>query len=159
MKTFLSILGGCFFLILVIVGVALAIFIPRGMKLDHEAETYVQTAVPKIVSPWNSQALIDCATPELMATVQSPEDIPNLFNTLRRFGSLKHLDAPKGTTITTAFMGKGTATLGNYTVPAEFENGKAVISIQIKLEGDQWRINGFHVNGNRTPGKAPPISA
>ena len=160
MQKFFTFLGGCFVVILIVIGVSLAIFIPRGLKLDREATAYIQESVPKIISPWSSQALVDRATPELMATAKSPDDIQNLFETFRTLGALKHLGEPKGMVTTMSFTGKGSTTVGNYAIPVEFENGKATISLQIKLEGDRWRINGFHLNGNALPRKSPrPLSA
>ena len=161
MKKFLSILGGCFVVILVVAGVALAIFIPRTLKLDREATSYLKEVVPKIVSPWNSRALMDRATPELAATVKSPDDLEVLLGIFQKLGPLKHLGEPKGVVTSTAYTGSGAATYGNYVVPAEFEGGNASIKVQLRRSGEEWKINGFHVNAKPRPGasSARPISA
>ena len=148
MKQFLTILGGIFAVILVVIIVALAIFIPRAFKLDRDATAYIQNVVPKIVAHWNAQELVDRATPELLSAAKSPEDIGRLFVMFRRLGALKRLDTPKGSVYSGAFTGSGSVTIGNYTAQADFEKGTATLQIQLRRVGDTWRINGFHINSD-----------
>jgi hypothetical protein len=148
MKKLFTILGVIFAVIIVIVVIAAAIFIPRTLKLDREATAYIQDAIPKIVTNWNSQELVDRATPELLAAGKSRDKIDSLFVMFQRLGSLKHLDKPEGTVVSSAFTGTGTVTLGNYKAQAEFEKGEATIEIQLRHVGDTWEINGFHINSD-----------
>lgn len=145
MKKLFTILGVIFAVILVIIGIAAAIFIPRTLKLDREATAYIQEAVPKIVTNWNSQELVDRATPELLAAGGSRDKIDRLFEMFQRLGSFKHLDKPKGIVTSSAYTGTGTVTLGNYKAQAEFEKGMARIEIQLRRVNDAWKINGFHI--------------
>ena len=117
-------------------------------KLDREATAYIQDAVPKIVTNWNSQELVDRATTELLAG--EPRDkIDRLFVKFQRLGTFKHLDKPEGIVEGWTYTGMGgTVTRGNYTAKAEFEKGNATIKIQLRRVGDTWKISGFHINSD-----------
>jgi len=145
MKKILVILGTIFAIILVIIGIAAAIFIPRALKLDHEAMAYIKEAVPKIVTGWKSQELVDRATPELLDAAGSRDKVDRMFGWFQQLGSFKHLDEPEGMVTTSSYTGTGTVTLGNYKARAEFEKGPARIEIQLRRVGDTWKINGFKV--------------
>jgi hypothetical protein len=145
MKKLFTILGVIFTVIIVIIVIAAAIFIPRTLKLDREATAYIQDAVPKIVTNWNSQELVDRATPELLAAGESRDKLDRLFIMFQRLGSFKHLDKPEGTVVSSAYTGTGTVTTGNYKALGEFEKGKARIEIQLQRVGNTWKINGFHI--------------
>lgn len=148
MKKLFAILGVIFAVIIVIIVIAAAIFIPRTLKLDREATAYIQDAVPKIVTNWSSQELVDRATPELMDAAKSRDRLDRLFVMFQQLGSFKHLDKPKGTVGSSAFSGEGTVTLGNYTAQGDFEKGKASIKIQLRRVNNTWKINGFHINSD-----------
>jgi hypothetical protein len=145
MKKVFTILGVIFALIVALVVIVAVIFIPRALKLDHEAVAYLKDAVPKIVTNWKSQELVDRATPELMAAAGSRDKIDRMFIWFQQLGSFKHLDEPEGVVTTSAYTGTGTVTLGNYKAQAEFEKGTARIEIQLRRENDTWKINGFRV--------------
>ena len=145
MKKLFTILGVIFAVIIVIGVIAAAIFIPGAIKRDREATAYIQDAVPKIVTNWSSQELVDRATPELLASAKSRDQIDRLFVMFRQLGSFKHLDKPEGAVVSSAYTGTGTVTVGNYKAHAEFEKGEARIEIQLRLVGDTWKINGFRI--------------
>ena len=154
------ILGGIFAAILVIIGIAAAIFIPRLLALDREATAYIQDAVPKIVENWNSQELLDRATPELLSAMKSSEESNRLFTMFQQLGSLKRLETPSGGVVTRAYTSTGTSTVGNYTAQADFEKGTATIHIQLRRVNDTWRINGFHIGSDVfLPPKTSPSAA
>ena len=145
MKKLFTILGVIFAVIIVILVIAAAIFIPGALKRDQEAVSYIQDAVPKIVTNWNSQELLDRATPELVATSKKNDEIDRIFAMFQRLGSFKHLDKPEGTVVSSAYTGTGTVTVGSYKAHAEFEKGEARIEIQLRRVGDTWKINGFRI--------------
>src|SRR5712675_228537 len=103
MKKLFTILGVIFAVFIVIFIIAAVIFIPRTLKLDHEATAYIQDAVPKIVTNWNSQELVDRATPDLISAAKSRDQIDRLFVMFRQLGSFKHLDKPEGTVISSTY--------------------------------------------------------
>ncbi len=145
MKKLFTILGVIFAAIVVVIVIAAAIFIPGAIKRDHEAVSYIQDAVPKIVTNWNSRELVDRATPELLAIANKNDELDRLFVMFRQLGSFKHLDKPEGTVVSSAFTGTGTVTIGNYKAHAEFEKGDARIEIQLRRVGGSWQINGFRI--------------
>jgi hypothetical protein len=148
MKKVFTILGVFFAVIIVIFIIAAAIFIPRTLRLDREATAYIQDAVPKIVTNWSSQELVDRATPELIDAAKSRDEIDRLFVMFRQLGSFKHLDKPEGTVVSSAFTGTGTVTVGNYSAHAEFEKGPATIMIQLRRVKETWLITGFRINSD-----------
>ena len=148
MKKLLTILGGVLAAILLIFGIAAAIFIPRTLKLGRSATAYIRDVVPKIVAHWNTQELVDRATPELLSAAKSRKEIDRLFVMFQQLGSLKHLDTPKGGVTSGAFTGTGAVTLGTYTAQAEFEKGAASVQIQLRRVNNEWKINGFRINSD-----------
>jgi hypothetical protein len=148
MKKFLTFLGGVVGVILVIAIIAAAILIPKAIRLDRDARAYMSDALPKIIDHWDSQQLVNRATPELMIAAKSPAEIERLFVMFRHLGAPKHLDEPKGGMTGQAFTGSGTGVFGNYTVAGSFEQGDATIDIQLKRTGDSWQINGFHIDSD-----------
>ena len=148
MKKFLVILGCIFGVIIIAIVIIAAIFIPRSIKLDKEATAYIQDVVPKIVASWDPQPLIDRATPEFASSMKSSADLGRIFTMFRQLGGLKNLEKPTGNVTSGAFSQTGPITIGNYVAKAEFEKGKATISIQLRRSADKWQINGFHVNSD-----------
>jgi hypothetical protein len=148
MKKFLIALGTIFGGILIVIIIIAAIFIPHALKLDKDATAYLQDALPKIVSSWDAQALMERATPELLSSLKSSSDLDRLFTMFRQLGGLKYLDTPKGNITSATLTKQGSFTVGNYIAQAEFERGKASISVQLRRSGNSWQINGFHVTSD-----------
>lgn len=142
------VLGGIFAIIVVVIGVAAAIFIPRGIKLDHEAVAYIRDVVPAIAASADGQALVERATPTLAAALRSGSELDKLSAAFRELGTLKHLDDLKGRVSTTTVSGDGIQTFGIYTAQAEFEEGHASVRILLQRVDGTWRIDGFHVNSH-----------
>lgn len=153
MNKFLKILGGIFLVLLIVVGIAAAIFIPRAMSLNADAMKYISTNVPPIVQSWNSDELVKRAAPELI-TPEARKAIPGLFVWFSSLGKLKKLDKPVGRIYTGAHLGTHTyGTWGEYAVHADFDGGPAQITIVLIRDGASWKIMGFHVN---SPVLLPP---
>jgi hypothetical protein len=148
LKKFFTILGGIFAAMIVILIIVIAIAIPRTLKLEHSGAAYIQVAVPKIAKHWNPRELTERASPGLLSSLGHHKQVDRLFVLFRRLGALRHLGKPKGSVYTGYFPGSGDATVGNYTVQAEFANGAATIDIQLYRTGGSWQINGFHINSN-----------
>ena len=118
------------------------------MRWDREATAYIEGAVPEIARAWNPQALIDRASPELLAAVKSADDWERLFTAYRRLGALQKLEKPTGSVTSGAFAGTGAFTIGQYTANAIFENGQAQLKIQVRLVDNGWKIDAFHINSD-----------
>lgn len=145
MKKVFTILGVIFAVILVIIVLVAAIFIPRTLKLDRDATAYIQNEVPKIVEHWDPQALTDRASPELLKVPKFKDEIDRYFDMFSKLGALKHLDTPKGAVYSGVYTGTGSYTIGNYTSEADFEKGKAMIKMQIMRVGETWKVNSFRI--------------
>ena len=148
MKKVLIGCGGISIVLLLVAGVIALIFIPRSLRLDKEATAYIEAAVPQIASAWDPQALIDRASPDLLAAVKSHDDLERLFVAYRRLGSLQKLEKPTGNVTSGAFSGSGAFTIGQYTANATFENGQAQLRIQVRRVGASWKIDAFHINSD-----------
>jgi hypothetical protein len=112
MKKVLIGCGGISIVLLLVAGVIALIFIPRSLRLDKEATAYIEAAVPQIASAWDPQALIDRASPDLIAAVKSRDDLERVFVAYRRLGSLQKLEKPTGNVTSGAFSGSGAFTIG-----------------------------------------------
>jgi hypothetical protein len=123
MKKLFIVLGVIFAVVIVVIGIALAIFIPRTIRLDREARAYIQESVSNIVVHWNSQEFVDRATPKLLEEGKSRDKIDKIFVQFKKLGSFKGLGTLHGSVGTSAFTGDGVVTLGNYTADADFERG------------------------------------
>jgi hypothetical protein len=146
MKKFFIVLGVIFAVVIAVIGIVLAIFIPRALRLDREAKAYIQESVPNILVHWNSQELVDRATPKLLEEGKSRDNIDKIFVQFQKLGSFKSLGTLHGSVGTMAFSGEGVITVGNYTADADFEKGPATIKIQLQRTNDSWRINAFYIN-------------
>ena len=93
MNKLLKVLGGIFLAILIVIAVAAAIFIPKGLALDKDAIAYIETNIPLVVEKWNSEELKKRAAPELLAQ-PGIEQLPKLFSWLSSLGKLEKLEKP-----------------------------------------------------------------
>ena len=144
MKTFLMLLGAVFALILILV-VLIAV---RGTALEREGKAYADASIVSIVSNWSEQALLDRASPAFMQKV-SKAQIDSLFARLRPLGRLSRYNGAKGMNI----FSTGTTTTATYVAKADFEHGRAQISISLIKQNGSWRILGFYVQGNGAPSR------
>jgi hypothetical protein len=140
---------GCICAGLLLIAVVLAAFLlPRALRLEHDGAAYLKGVLPEIVGTWDEKALASRATPELMASAKSPDEIGRMFRAFATLGKLKRIDEPKGSVFTGVFTGQGAVTVGNFTARAEFEGGGAIIFVQLRRVADGWKINGFHINSD-----------
>ena len=152
MNKFPLIIRGCLVVSTVAFVAALAFLILRALWLNRDAEAYIKEEVPRIVSSWNSQTLLDQATPGLRMVLLSPSEAQALA-TASKLGRFKHLGEPVGSLIAMVFKNKGDGTFGNYEVPAQFEAGNTTILIQVQRLDGRWRINGFQMKPGARPDK------
>lgn len=160
MSKFLKFLGGIFLILLVVGGIATAIFVRKGLALEKDAVAYWETNLPLIVASWNSEDLAKRAAPEfLVPSVQ--QQLPKVFAFLSPLGKLKRLGKPTGEVTLADFqvsLGDSHFTLANfrgtpirkiwaaYAADAEFEAGPARVDMVLVRNGNSWQVMGFHVN-------------
>ncbi|QID17664.1 hypothetical protein G3580_08415 [Nitrogeniibacter mangrovi] len=160
MNKLLKVLGGIFLAILIVIAVAAAIIIPKGLALDKDAVSYIEANIPLVVEKWNSEELKKRAAPELLAQ-PGVEQLPKLFSWLSSLGKLEKLEKPIGQVGTGVFPGSQfNGTWGDYVVNAKFEAGSAQIKVVLRRSGETWQIMGFHVNSQALfpQGASPSIN-
>ena len=160
MNTLLKIFGGIFLVLVSVICVIAAIYIPKGFKLQQDAGAYIRTNVPLIVENWNSEEVIKRAAPEfLVPAVQ--EGLPKVFEYLSHLGKLKKMEPPKGQVTVADFQlvfGENRINAGNiqnkpingiwaeFDADAQFDAGPAKIKVIIVRKGETWKVMGFYVN-------------
>lgn len=146
MNKLLKFFGGLFLLLLLVAGIAAAIFIPKGLALDKDAIAYIETNVPLIVATWNSEELLTRAAPEILQP-GAKQQMSDLFAWFSKLGKLQKLHQPVGRVGTGVYPGSQfNGTWGDYVANADFEGGTAQIKVVLRRNEDSWQIMGFHVN-------------
>lgn len=129
-----------------LVGVLSTIFLLNRMapKVQQDAQQYIDSNLPKIVQNWDSEALINQASPDLLK-VASREQFAELFKMLsEKLGPLKQYKGCKGkTSLTTSF--RGILRNGVFEAKAVFANAPAMILCRIVWLDGTWKINEFRV--------------
>ncbi|MEO6536598.1 MAG: hypothetical protein ABIT47_02825 [Candidatus Paceibacterota bacterium] len=116
----------------------------KGTAYDKESKAWVDNEVPKIVSNWNSNELIDHSSPELLVIMN--KDQANAFIASARdgLGSMKKYNGSTGESGIHINNGKQTIS-AEYVAKADFEKGSADIDIRLLKEGGIWKILYFHI--------------
>lgn len=137
---------GILFLVLIIVGGGLiSYFVYQGSKLDASSKAYVDENVPKIVSGWSAQNLIDRASPELLRAV-TPIDAAKLFQKLSSLGSLRKYQGSKGQATFSYTSQDGKVISASYVAKADFAKGEAEINLKLIQHNGSWQVLSFYVN-------------
>lgn len=146
-----------------ILAVVVAVAVIAGSRLSPEkkpapgadAAAYVDAAVVAICTDWNRDRLIDRASPELAAALQST-DPKEYFVELSSVGPLKKYEGATGEAKTVVYNGNAKTT-ADYTARAEFERGPATINISlVKFNEGDWQIAQFQVHPDSPlPRKTP----
>ena len=147
MKKLLTILGGLFLLIVVVAAVFIGMGVYQGNKLDKSSKAYVEANAQPIVSTWSKDELVKRASPQLLEVLnKDPDQVDQLFKKLSRLGALVSLAEPKGQATMAYTNSTGKVVSAAYTETAQFQNGKADISIRLIQVGGQWQVLLFNVN-------------
>ncbi|WP_266172013.1 hypothetical protein [Dyella subtropica] len=150
MKKVLSILGGIFLVLILIVAVFIGIY--HGNGLDASSKAYVEANVKPIVTTWSLDELAKRSSPKLVDILKkNPGQAEQYFAKLSKLGTLKTLGEPKGQAHVAVNTGTGKVISATYRETAEFQNGKADLIINLIQEDGQWRLLGFSVNSPILP--------
>lgn len=130
----------------------------KGFVLDKEAKAYAQSSVDAITSRWNSRALLDRASPNLLKSV-NPEQIASLFQWFGVLGPLASSQECEGTSRMSVSTNQPKRTTAEYVCHERYLQGSASIQLSLIKLDTGWMINGFHVNSPallpRTSGPKP----
>ena len=147
MKRFLSIVGGLFLaLVLVIAGlVGYAAYQARGF--DASSRAYVEANVPPIISTWSKDELLKRSSPQLLKVVkENPEQLDQLFRKLSKLGAMQSFSDVKGESNVSYTTQDGKVTTASYVGTARFENGEGRITVRLIQLSGQWQFLLFHID-------------
>ncbi len=147
MRQMLIILGTIFLIIIIVVTAAITFVAVREAALDKESKAYVDKTVPLIVSRWDEQELLKRASPEFMQAAPTNE-LDKFFVMARRLGKLREYQGSEGQSYISVTTQNGKTITAKYSVNAVFDADPAVINIVLIKHGDQWQIEGFHVDSD-----------
>jgi hypothetical protein len=147
MKKLLSILGGLFLLIVLVAAVCIGIGVYQGNKLDKSSKAYVEENVQPVVSTWSKDELAKRASPQLLEILnRNPDQVDQVMKKLSKLGALQSLGEPKGQATIAYTNSSGKVISAAYKEAAQFQNGKAEISIRLVQVAGQWQFLLFNVN-------------
>jgi hypothetical protein len=146
MKKILIALGGMALALIVLAGAFVGYTIYVGGDLGASSQVYVDRVVPEIVSTWSAESLKREASTELSQQAAA-DQIDVAF---RKFTALGHLVAyrgSKGYILVTPRPGK--IVTAKYEAGAKFEQGDAVIDVDLVQRGGRWQVLGFLVKSDQ----------
>jgi hypothetical protein len=135
--------------VLLTIGVLLtsvaAILAAVGHELDKESKSFVDAAVPAIVSEWDVAELQRRASPEFNATVDYA-DLAGNFALLRKLGTMREYKGSTGEARITISISDGVAITAVYAAFADFDEGTADMQLALTKQQGRWQIQGFRIN-------------
>lgn len=145
MKSCLSVIGGIFLVLILIVGGCIAYMALVGGKLDASSKAYADKAVSAIASTWSEDELIARESPQFKKAA-SREELDQLFKKFRELGPLQSSEEIRGDAKVNFTTTDGKVVTAVYVEKATFQNGKAEITITLIQNDGLWQILGFRVN-------------
>lgn len=146
MKKLLIGLGIVFLCLLILGIIGILISANSGSKLDKSSKAYVDEVAPIILTSWNTQELLNRASPELLKFVPI-DKLNTLFNMLsEKLGRLKEYKGSEGEAKINIIFPGGRTVRAEYIVRAVFEKGDAEVMVTLIQHNNKWRIQGFHVS-------------
>jgi len=148
MKKFLSIVGGLFLVLVLIVAGFFGYAAYQGRGLDASSKVYVEANVPPIISAWSKDELLKRSSPQLLKIInEKPEQLDQLFQKLSKLGAMQTFGDIKGDANISVTTQNGRVITASYMSAAKFENGEARIAIRlIQSPSGQWQFLLFNVN-------------
>jgi hypothetical protein len=147
MKKFLSIVGGFFLLLILVVATFIGYAAYQGRGLDASSKAYVEANVPPIISTWSKDELLKRSSPQLQKIInEKPEQLDQLFQMLSKLGSMQSFGDIKGDSNVAYTTQNGKVTTASYVATAKFENGEGRITVRLIQLSGQWQFLLFNVN-------------
>ena len=147
MKKFLSIVGGFFLVLVIVVAGFIGYAAYQGQGLDASSKAYIVTNVPIIISTWSKEELLKRSSPQLLEAVnEKPEQLDQLFQKLSKLGAMRSFDDVKGDSNVSYTSRNGKVTTASYIATAKFENGEARITVRLIQLSGQWQFLLFLVD-------------
>jgi hypothetical protein len=147
MKKILSVIGGAFLALVVVIGGFIGYAAYQGRGLDASSKAYVEENVPAILSSWSMEELVKRSSPQLLKTIDGkPEQMDQLFRKLSKLGAMRSLSDVKGDSQVFYTTKEGKTITASYTAAATFENGEASLNVRLIQSSGQWQFLLFYVN-------------
>ena len=139
-------------------GITLAIivlfFVLLGVFIGYNAAKYEKTAVPYIneampaLSTWDPQEFRNYLHPAVSEGI-ADEEFEKMARWFSRLGSLVKFEEPQFQSVSkSATTELGGHTIIHYQLSAEYENGTALIAIQLIEKDDQLSLYSFKLNSD-----------
>src|SRR5208337_5593876 len=128
----------------VLLAVVAAILASIGHALDKESKSFVDTAVPAIVSGWDVTELQRRASPEFNATVDYAALIRS-FTLLRKLGTMREYKGSTGEARITISMTDGVSITAIYAAFTDFDEGAADMQLALTKQQGRWQIQGLKI--------------
>jgi hypothetical protein len=128
-------------------GIGLFMLARNGAALDTASKAYVEDTVVIVASKWNADELWKRASPHLR-TIATRDDMRGLFDTARQaLGPLLEYRGSQGQALIST-MNSQTTISAKYVARAHFQNGDADLQFVLVKQGDEWMVEGFHINSS-----------
>jgi hypothetical protein len=151
-KKVIMILGYIFLAIIVVVIAVVGSIAVIGTRLDKESKSYVDAAIPAIVSTWDVSEIEKRASPEFNNEVNY-DDLEQDFEALQQLGDLVEYKGSTGDANISFFHHFSYEITADYTARAQFEEGTTMMRMSLIKHGDQWQILDFTINPEEFTGR------
>ena len=148
LKRFLSIIGGLFLVLVLLVAGFFGYAAYQGRGLDASSKAYVEENIPAIISTWSQDELLKRSSPQLLKVInEKPEQLDQLFQKLSKLGPMLSFGEVKGDSNVSYTTQNGKVTTAAYVATAKFKNAEGRITARlIQSSAGQWQILLFHVD-------------
>jgi len=149
MRKVLYVLGVIFIVLVLGIGTLVGVTVYKGVALDKESARYVDDAVIAITAHWNTDELLNRASPEFKK-ITTRDRLMSIFDAISgALGPLVDYEGAKGDATIKTMMGSGTTITAIYKARAKYQKGSAEITLRLIKINDTWMIEGFHVGSNQ----------
>jgi hypothetical protein len=148
LKRFLSIVGGLFLVLVLLVAGFFGYAAYQGRGLDASSRAYVEENIPAIISTWSKDELLKRSSPQLLKIInEKPEQLDQLFQKFSKLGPLLSFGEVKGSSNVSYTTQNGKLTTASYIAIAKFKNAEGRITARlIQSPEGQWQILLLHVD-------------
>ena len=149
MKSYLSIIGGLFIVICIVVAYYIGYDPFQSQDMEASSKAYVEANVPAIISIWSMDALLKRSSPELLKSIgRNTNSLEQQFHKLSKLGSMQSFGDVKGYASNFTTNQNLIVTYASYVATAKFEKGEANISVNLVQSHDQWKFSKFKVDSS-----------
>ena len=149
MRKLLIVLGVLFLMLLLFAGLQFLIAYQSGPRLEAESKTYIDEAVPAILSTMDKRVLLDRACVEFVDKYKDDRFLDEYFAKLKRLGKFKAYRGSSGDVhMYIKFPFRKMSVTAIYKAKAEFDAGTVEFAVSLVRRGGDWQIHGFTIDPN-----------